>query len=253
MQESNNSNPVQTSSSNGLGLSIAIIIAAVIIGGAVVYTNKNNPDTTPKDLAKINVNTESKEEKKNIPSITAEDHIKGDINAPIKIVEYSDMECPYCIRLHTTLNQLLEENNDVAWVYRHVPLHRKSSTEATATECVAQLGGNEMFWKYIDRIYSTSSGNDSFDLTQLPVVAKEFGLDTEAFNKCLNESGNTDEFKNSTQDAYAAMRYFGRTDPKTWGTPFSVIITPKGEYYPVFGAQPIEFWRAVIAEIKKQK
>ena len=51
------------------------------------------------------------------------DHILGDKNASVKIVEFSDTECPFCKRFHTTMQQVVKDNNgQVAWVYRHFPL-----------------------------------------------------------------------------------------------------------------------------------
>lgn len=88
-----------------------------------------------------------------LASITADDHFNGDINAPIKIVEYSDIDCPFCKRFHTTLEQVKALYGDkVVWVYRHFPivqLHPDSFNKSHATECVAELGGNEKFWQYL--------------------------------------------------------------------------------------------------------
>jgi len=85
--------------------------------------------------------------------VTAEDHINGDINAPIKIVEYSDIDCPFCKRFHGTLEQVRAMYGDkVAWVYRHSPipqLHPDAFKKSHATECVAELGGNDKFWEYL--------------------------------------------------------------------------------------------------------
>jgi protein-disulfide isomerase len=85
--------------------------------------------------------------------ITAEDHVNGDINAPIKIVEYSDIDCPFCKRFHSTLEQVKALYGDkVVWVYRHFPitqLHPDSFKKSHATECVAELGGNDKFWQYL--------------------------------------------------------------------------------------------------------
>ena len=85
--------------------------------------------------------------------ITAEDHLNGDINAPIKIVEYSDIDCPFCKRFHSTLEQVKALYGDkVVWVYRHFPitqLHPDSFNKSHASECVAELGGNDKFWQYL--------------------------------------------------------------------------------------------------------
>jgi len=89
--------------------------------------------------------------------VTEDDHIKGDLNAPIKIIEYSDFDCPFCSRFHETMDQVVSQNDDVAWVYRHFPLdqlHPNARTVAQISECVANLGGNEAFWTFTDGYFA---------------------------------------------------------------------------------------------------
>jgi protein-disulfide isomerase len=99
--------------------------------------------------------------------VTDKDHIKGDINAPVKIVEYSDLECPFCKRFHSTLQEVVDSyDGQVAWVFRQFPLaqlHPKAVREAEAAECVASLGGNTAFWKFIDKINEVTPGNNKLD------------------------------------------------------------------------------------------
>ena len=88
-----------------------------------------------------------------VTPVTSDDNIKGSPDAPIKIVEYSDFDCPFCSRFHASMNQVIENNDDVAWVYRHLPLdqlHPNARTVATISECVAELGGNDAFWTFTD-------------------------------------------------------------------------------------------------------
>ncbi len=89
------------------------------------------------------------------------DHILGNANAPVVIVEYSDSDCPYCQKFHATMHQVKDKYGDkVAWVYRHYPLdglHPKARMEAEASECVAKLSNNETFWKYLDAMFTINS------------------------------------------------------------------------------------------------
>lgn len=84
--------------------------------------------------------------------ITPEDYVQGDpATAPATIVEYSDIDCPFCKRLHPTLQALVDEGK-IAWVYRHSPipqLHPDAYTKAITAECVGKLGGVDAFWKYL--------------------------------------------------------------------------------------------------------
>jgi len=95
-----------------------------------------------------------------IPEITLEgDHTRGDLGARIQVVEYSDFECPFCGRFHDTMKQVMskyEESGDVAWTYRHFPLdqiHPQATPLALASECVADLGGNDKFWEFSDTMF----------------------------------------------------------------------------------------------------
>ena len=169
----------------------------------------------------------------NIPDVTSEDYIRGDVNAAISIVEYSDTECPFCKRFHETLKTVLEKNaGKVNWVYRHFPLatlHSKAPKEAEALECAGELGGNDVFWKYTDRLYEITPSNDGLAETQLPEIAKYVGLDVNKFNDCLSSGKMASVVQKQYDDAVASG---GR------GTPYSIIIGPNGESTPISGALP---------------
>lgn len=88
--------------------------------------------------------------------IGAQDHVLGDINAPITIIEYSDLECPFCIRFHDTQTTIMKEYaGKIKWAHRHFPLdfHPDAKPYAYATECAAEIGGNDAFWKIVDYIF----------------------------------------------------------------------------------------------------
>ncbi len=118
------------------------------------------------------------------------DYIRGDKNALVTLVEYSDLECPFCKRFHPEMVQLMQEyQGKVAWVYRHFPLsfHQNAQKEAEATECVGKLGGNEKFWSFVDKIYErTTSNGTGFALTALGPLAKEVGVSQSKFQSCLD-------------------------------------------------------------------
>lgn len=100
--------------------------------------------------------------------VTAADHIRGDINAPVKVVLYSDLECPFCKRFHGTMQDIMKaySTDKVAWVFRPFPiaqLHPKAVKEAEAAECAAEIGGNDAFWKFIDKVEEVTPGNNKLD------------------------------------------------------------------------------------------
>ncbi len=96
------------------------------------------------------------EQASQLPSVSEQDHVKGERGAKVKLIEYSDYECPFCVRFHPTAQQVLDEyGNDLAWVYRHFPLdqiHPRARPAAEASECVAELGGEEAFWDFTDEV-----------------------------------------------------------------------------------------------------
>ena len=167
------------------------------------------------------------------------DHIKGDPNAPIKIVEYSDFECPFCKRFHDTMNEVMASDlgtsGQVAWVYRQFPLEQlhpvKAMAEAVASECAAELGGNDAFWQFADRFMELTPSNNQTQIeTVIPQIVQEIGLDQTAFQTCF-ESGKYDDHIEA--DIANAVETGGR------GTPWSILIGPDGTTYPINGAQPV--------------
>lgn len=82
------------------------------------------------------------------------DHLMGSENATVKIIEYSDYECPYCKMFQPTLQKIVEESNGtISWVYRHWPIHSGSFEKLVAAECVAKIRGNDAFWEYTDLLF----------------------------------------------------------------------------------------------------
>ncbi|MEX0877693.1 MAG: DsbA family protein [Candidatus Spechtbacterales bacterium] len=225
---------------------LSIIIAGMFIaaavylsGGATTGTNQVANNNQPGNTAEpVPPGTSAEIEMK---EVTSDDWIKGDSNAPVKIVEYSDLECPFCQRIHSTLNQIVEDyDGQVAWVYRHAPLeqlHSKAPREAEAAECAGELGGNDAFWAFIDRVFEVGPMNNGLADSQLPEIAVYAGVNRSAFQTCLDSGRYADKVADSLEDAFnAGLR----------GTPYSVVVAPNGETYPVDGAQPYDSIKAIV-------
>ena len=163
------------------------------------------------------------------------DHIRGNLDAPVTLIEYSDFECPFCKSFHSTVRKVVDESNGrVRWVYRHFPLDQihpvKARKEAAASECAAELGGNDAFWKFADRFFELTPSNNKTDVaTVLPRIAREIGLDGAKFASCL-ASGRHD--RRVEEDVQNAVATGGR------GTPWSLVVSKSGRIYPLSGAQP---------------
>ena len=83
------------------------------------------------------------------------DHYRGGENPTITLIEYSDFECPFCARVHETLNTLVGNHSELTWVYRHLPLsfHDQAMPAALVSECIADEAGNDAFWVFADTIF----------------------------------------------------------------------------------------------------
>jgi len=86
------------------------------------------------------------------------DWIRGEDNARITVIEYSDLDCPFCKDFHVSTTNLINDyDQDVRWVFRHMPidgLHPDARNKAEASECIGELGGADAFWKYIDTLFT---------------------------------------------------------------------------------------------------
>lgn len=194
-----------------IAIPIAIVLAGALIGGGLFFGGRAG--TTP-------VNTASEKlMPQNIPAVTATDHIRGNLTAPVIIVEYTDLECPFCKQFDGTMKQVIAAyQGKVAWVARNFPLqqlHPNAPQLALAAECVADLGGNEAYWKFWDSIIEQSPINTFFDMKKLTPTATAVGVDSKAFGACIATGKQKDKIESDFNSAVAAGGN---------GTPFNVIV-----------------------------
>ena len=167
-----------------------------------------------------------------------DDSVKGDPNAPVTIVEFSDFECPFCGRFYSqTLGQIKSQYVDtgkVKIVYRDFPLsfHQQAQKSAEAAECAGEQG---KYWEMHDILFEkgVTGGVPSFKQ-----YAADLGLNTGTFNTCLDSGAMASEVAQDMRDGQAA----GIT-----GTPGFIINGQK-----VSGAQPFSAFQQIIeAELAK--
>ncbi|MEK7535935.1 MAG: thioredoxin domain-containing protein [Patescibacteria group bacterium] len=236
-----------------LTVPVAIVVAGIIIALAVIYTggkggsNAEVPDQD--DIAKQAGEAKQKLAD-NVKPVDPNEHILGNPNAQVKIVEFSDIECPFCKRFQTTMQQVMDEygkDGRVAWVYRHFPLqiHPKATPEAEATECVWEQGGNAMFWKYLDALFVASLSNNQTDLAILASEADKIeGINMTKFNSCITNRTYKKKVEEDVQDGL---------NSGVSGTPYSIVIAANGKKFPINGALPIENVRTIIELALKEK
>jgi len=217
----------------------AIIIAGVLIAGAILLK-----DTSPifnNGKEEFDPKTEQVDPNVSIRPVSPEEHIFGNPNAKIKIVEYSDTECPFCRQFHETMHKIVEESDGkVAWVYRHFPipsLHPNAFSQAVATECAWEQGGNEVFWAFTDQVYSRTKSNNTFSESDLVSIARDLNLDISKFNECTNSEKYANKVEADILDGQlAGVR----------GTPSSFILEDGKIVETIPGAAPYESVKAQI-------
>ena len=183
------------------------------------------------------------EKAKNVLAPNDDDHILGDRDALISIIEYSDFECPFCKRFASTPKLALEANPGVVnSVFRHFPLgfhDPLATTEALASECAAEQG---KFWEYHDEIFERTNSNGGLEVSELNKIARDLGLKGSQFDACLDS-------RKYIEDVQADIRT--GTEAGVTGTPGNIIRNNKtGEVRFLPGAYPIENIQAAIDELK---
>ena len=170
---------------------ISIVIAGLLVSGTVIYTSSQKagmPETK-----------KQKEETKTEISISEKDHIRGNQEAKVTIVEYSDFQCPYCRGFHPTVKQILTDYpEEVRWVYKHFPLdsiHVQARPAAEASECVFEQKGNEGFWQFSDGLFENQSrlGEDLYK-----ELASGLSLNMSQFEECVSSR----KFKDKVEADY---------------------------------------------------
>jgi len=220
-----------------LTVPIAIVVAGALIAGALFFAGRTTSPGTGNNPSSASGTLDA------APAIAADEHILGNPNADVIVVEYSDLECPFCKQFHTTMQDIMAEygtSGRVAWVYRHFPLtqlHPKAPKESEASECATEQGGNDAFWKYVNRLYEITPSNNGLDSAQLPAIAEEIGLDVGAFNACLASGKYASKIEAEFNDAVAAGGQ---------GTPFNILIIKGGERVAIPGAYPYADMKNII-------
>ncbi len=163
-----------------------------------------------------------------------DDAIKGDVDAPVTIVEFSDYECPFCGRyFEQTQPQIIKEyvnTGKVRLVYRDFPLdfHQNAQKAAEVAECA---GEQNKYWEMHDKLFENQQ---ALSVDNSKKYAKELGLNTNQFNECLDSGKMTSEVAKDLQDGQVVG---------ISGTPGFII---NGKL--VSGAQPFTVFKQIIEQ-----
>jgi len=260
---------VKKSTYNNLlkGMVIAIAIATFLAG----FTLGNNLDGPEPEITKEDIKAlEEKIENLKLPTTSPQsaqtpqsiqtpqpnqpqiftislddDPFKGDPNASLTIVEFSDFQCPFCLRFfQQTLPQLEEDyinTGKVKFVYRDLPLdsiHPNARSTHIAAECADEQG---KFWEYHDILFENQAQWKDLASEDLENSLKQYAqgltLDVPSFETCLS----SDEIADEVNQDYLEARSYGTT-----GTPTFFIGTEKDGFIKLVGAQPYSSFQLVI-------
>ncbi len=188
------------------GISVVSVIALIILSVAFINLSKNTGTSNNNNNA---ANANSAAQANNQPAepidikVTQDDHIRGNFNAPITIVEWSDFQCPYCLRFNASVERIFAEYGDkVRWVYRHFPLdsiHPAARPAAEASECAAEQG---KFWEFHDEIFANQSRLSS-GKTLYTEIARDLKLDMDKFTDCVDARKYQNKVQTQTNDGLA--------------------------------------------------
>lgn len=223
---------------------IAIICGFAMIAIAIFFTNKN--DSGPSAPTESTETTQVSEQAPR--PVTEADYIRGNPNAPILIIGYSDYDCPFCKQFHTTLRQIMDEygvTGKVAWAYRQFPiaeLHPNSPKISEAALCVGNIGGNDAFWKFTDTLYDSHGVDEVTNMTKLSDFAESAGVSKEEYLACINNRSMEEAVMNDIKDGF---------NSGARATPYTIITVGNKEAV-INSAQSYDTMKSIIQNLIDQ-
>jgi protein-disulfide isomerase len=215
----------------------SILLAALFIGGSILYTGGVISGGSVSERRAVTIDQPSGAVDNNGSEVTfvieEGDHVRGNLQADITLVEFSDFECPFCSRFHPTAQQALTEyGNDIRWVYKHFPLdsiHPQARPASEASECVWEQKGDAGFWEFADAMFENQGLLSS---SYYVAVATDIGVNVSQFENCVSQRTYQDKVEQQYQQGLQAG---------VAGTPGSFV-----NGIPVRGAVPYEQLQSII-------
>lgn len=175
--------------------------------------------------------------------VSPDEHIIGNPDAPVVIVEYADIDSSFAKEYQRTLGLLVTDygsTGKVAWVYRHFPLVNQSPNSvrhAEAAECVTSLGNASAFWKFIDLMQAAAPDDEQFDPANYGSLVSQLGISVDEFNACVAAGTYADKVAADFEDGLAAGAI---------ASPHSVILIAGEEPITIRGSVPYETLRQIV-------
>lgn len=176
-------------------------------------------------------------------NVPGDKSIYGNVNARFTLVEFSDLECPFCKQFHETPKHIVDNSKgNVNWQWKHLPLgfhNPAAKRQALAAECVREQKGNKAFWAFIDDVFQQSRGNGQ-GVPNLAAIADAVGADVDQVQECMSEGRYSDKIDQEAQQA---------ANNGINGTPATFVVdNTTGKTQLLTGAQPPQ---AIMAAIRK--
>ena len=229
---------------------ISVAIVSAFLGGYVVGGETVEPkEVIIREIAQSSQARQTTQTQAGPQIITnislGDDPMKGNPDAEITIVEFSDFQCPFCWRFYTQTLPLIEQNyisaGKVNFVYKDFPIqsiHPNAVPAALAGECADDQG---KFWEMHDMIFINQKNWQNLQPTQSTNIFKEYaieiGLNTDEFDSCVNSGKYLEEIQNDFDDG----RAYGVT-----GTPGFFVGNEKIGFTKLIGAQPFSSFQQLI-------
>jgi protein-disulfide isomerase len=175
-------------------------------------------------------------------ALAESDHIRGNILAPVTVIEYADIECTFCKRFEGTMQELYQAygtTGQVRFVFRHFPLGiwDHSIPEAIAAECAGEQNGSAAFYEYLNRLFQLTPSENNSDLTVLSKISASMGLDEQQFQRCSTEPATKERV---TSEHLSGVRAGVSTVPTTF------IIGPQSQITKIVGNKPYTALKTII-------
>lgn len=221
---------------------IAIVCGFALIALAIFFTSGRAEAPT------TNERTAAQSENSTPRPVDETDYIRGNPNAPIMMVEYSDYDCPFCKQYHATMQQIMDEygvTGKVAWTYRQFPLqelHPNAPRISEAALCVGDIGGTTAFWDFSDRVFEDRDVDEFTNVTKLPRYAVDAGVSEADYVACLNEGRMQERLESDMRSAINAGAN---------STPYTVVMVGNQQFV-ISGAQPYETVKGIVENLIDQ-
>lgn len=212
-------------------ISSSIVFSAIIIALALIVSN------SPVSSGEVGGQYKANDDFSLMTPVSEEDFIRGNVDAPITIIEYGDFGCHFCGVVHNDIKEIVESREDVRWVYRHLPF--RNPVAADVSECIGTLSGNDAFWETSDVFYEYQTELDEeFYIKH----AASYGISEESLMACLDDKDLQTRTRKEFIEAKNVLGFEA--------TPYMVIQNESGAQISFAGALSVSDFEIILNKLK---